>query len=136
MNTNNEVIRSEVDAEGFALLTIDYPGKTMNVIDQAFIDSLQAGVDRVKSDATIRGAIVTSGKDAFVAGADPVSYTHLDVYKRQALECRFTCSSRSIGEAAGAPRGSCKIASALPPLASASAMGMSATRAPPPRGPR
>jgi enoyl-CoA hydratase/carnithine racemase len=47
MNTNNEVIRSEVDADGIALLTIDYPGKTMNVIDQAFIDSLHAGIDRV-----------------------------------------------------------------------------------------
>ncbi|HRD85551.1 MAG TPA: 3-hydroxyacyl-CoA dehydrogenase NAD-binding domain-containing protein [Rubrivivax sp.] len=70
MNTNIEVIRCEVNAEGFALLTIDYPGKTMNVIDQAFMDSLQACIERVKSDAAIRGAIVTSGKDAFVAGAD------------------------------------------------------------------
>jgi len=70
MNATIEVIRCEVDAEGIALLTIDYPGKTMNVIDQAFIDSLQRGIDRVAGDAAIRGAIVTSGKEAFVAGAD------------------------------------------------------------------
>ncbi len=70
MNDKIEVIRCAVDAEGFALLTIDYPAKSMNVIDQAFIDSLQAGIDRVKGDPAIRGAIVTSGKDAFVAGAD------------------------------------------------------------------
>jgi len=70
MNATIDVIRCEVDAEGIALLTIDYPGKTMNVIDQAFIDSLQRGIDRVAGDAAIRGAIVTSGKEAFVAGAD------------------------------------------------------------------
>ncbi|MBL0087736.1 MAG: enoyl-CoA hydratase/isomerase family protein [Ideonella sp.] len=70
MTPNPEVIRCEVDAQGIALLTIDYPGKTMNVIDQAFIDSLNRCIDRVAGDAAIRGAIVTSGKDAFVAGAD------------------------------------------------------------------
>jgi len=70
MNSKLEVVRCEVDAQGIALLTIDYPGKSMNVIDQAFMDGLQAGIDRVREDAAIRGAIVTSGKDAFVAGAD------------------------------------------------------------------
>ena len=70
MNTRIEVVRCEIDADGIALLTIDYPGKTMNVIDQAFMDSLQACIDRVRDDAGIRGAVVTSGKEAFVAGAD------------------------------------------------------------------
>src|SRR5690606_656649 len=60
----------EVDADGIALLTIDYPGKSMNVIDQAFMDSLQHCIDRVRNDASIKGAIITSGKEAFVAGAD------------------------------------------------------------------
>ncbi len=73
MNTNSGVVRCEVDADGIALLTIDYPGKTMNVIDQAFMDSLQAGIDRVRDDAAIRGAVITSGKDAFVAGADLIA---------------------------------------------------------------
>jgi len=70
MNTKTEVVRCEVGADGIALLTIDYPNKSMNVIDQAFMDSLQACIDRVRDDAAIKGAIITSGKDAFVAGAD------------------------------------------------------------------
>ncbi len=70
MNTPLDVIRCEVDADGIALLTIDYPGKTMNVIDQAFIDCLHCCRERITADAAIKGAIVTSGKDAFVAGAD------------------------------------------------------------------
>jgi 3-hydroxyacyl-CoA dehydrogenase/enoyl-CoA hydratase/3-hydroxybutyryl-CoA epimerase len=45
----------------------------MNVIDQAFIDSLQAPASIGWWRLRIRGAIVTSGKDAFVAGADLVT---------------------------------------------------------------
>ena len=68
-----EVIRLSVDADGIATLVIDYPAKSMNVIDQAFLDSLDACTARVAGDAAIRGAIVTSGKAAFVAGADLVT---------------------------------------------------------------
>ena len=42
----------------------------MNVIDQAFLDSLHACVDRLVADPAVKGAIITSGKAAFVAGAD------------------------------------------------------------------
>lgn len=76
MSPNPSVIPVDVDADGIAVLTIDYPGKSMNVIDQAFLDSLNAAIDRVQSDAAIRGAIITSGKDAFVAGADLVTMEH------------------------------------------------------------
>lgn len=69
----HDIIRFEAGADGIATLTIDYPDKSMNVIDQAFMDSLSGGIDRVVADAAIRGAIVTSGKDAFVAGADLLS---------------------------------------------------------------
>ncbi|WP_345783874.1 enoyl-CoA hydratase-related protein, partial [Stenotrophomonas sp. YIM B06876] len=66
-------MRYTVDADGIALLTIDYPGKSMNVIDQAFMDSLSSCIDRVVADPAVKGAIVTSGKDAFVAGADLIA---------------------------------------------------------------
>ncbi|WP_213308489.1 3-hydroxyacyl-CoA dehydrogenase NAD-binding domain-containing protein [Paraburkholderia sacchari] len=65
-----DIIRYTVDGDGIATLTIDYPGKTMNVIDQAFMDSLSACIDRIAADDAVKGAILTSAKDAFVAGAD------------------------------------------------------------------
>lgn len=65
-----DIIRCTVDADGIATLTIDYPEKTMNVIDQAFMDSLSVCIERVAADPAVKGAIVTSDKDAFVAGAD------------------------------------------------------------------
>lgn len=65
-----DIVRYALDADGIVTLTIDYPQKTMNVIDQAFMDSLGQCIDRLAADPAVKGAIVTSGKDAFVAGAD------------------------------------------------------------------
>ena len=42
-----EIIRYAVDEDGIATLTLDYPGKTMNVIDLAFMDNLEACIARV-----------------------------------------------------------------------------------------
>ncbi|HMK80101.1 MAG TPA: enoyl-CoA hydratase-related protein, partial [Xanthobacteraceae bacterium] len=60
----------DVDADGIALITWDMPGKSMNVIDLALVDELEAVIDKVAADAAIKGAVITSGKEAFGAGAD------------------------------------------------------------------
>jgi 3-hydroxyacyl-CoA dehydrogenase/enoyl-CoA hydratase/3-hydroxybutyryl-CoA epimerase len=60
----------DVDADGIALITWDMPGKSMNVIDTSVMAELDALVDKVKDDANIKGAVVTSGKDTFGGGAD------------------------------------------------------------------
>src|SRR6476659_1052996 len=60
----------EVDADGIALITWDMPGKSMNVIDMSVVDEIEALVEKVASDAAIKGAVVTSGKDTFGGGAD------------------------------------------------------------------
>ena len=87
---NTEVIRLAVDADGIVTLTIDYPGKSMNVIDQAFMDSLGRCIDRVAADPAIRGAIITSGKEAFVAGADLVTMeNNLDATADDPVEALF-----------------------------------------------
>jgi 3-hydroxyacyl-CoA dehydrogenase/enoyl-CoA hydratase/3-hydroxybutyryl-CoA epimerase len=60
----------DVDADGTALVTWDMPGRTMNVIDLGVIAELSAIVEKIASDAAIKGAVITSGKDTFCAGAD------------------------------------------------------------------
>ena len=60
----------DVDADGIALITWDMPGRSMNVIDQQVMAELDAIVDKVMTDGAIKGAVVTSGKDTFCAGAD------------------------------------------------------------------
>ncbi len=66
----NQIFQLTVDADGIATLLIDKKDSTMNTIDQAFIDELTESIDRISSDAAIKGVILTSGKEAFLAGAD------------------------------------------------------------------
>ena len=66
----SKTIRIEVDAEGVALLTIDIPGKPVNVITPEFQADLAAAVERIATDTAITGAILTSARRDFMAGAD------------------------------------------------------------------
>ncbi|WP_321396562.1 3-hydroxyacyl-CoA dehydrogenase NAD-binding domain-containing protein [Emcibacter sp.] len=64
-------IKYEVDADGIALLAIDVPGKSMNVITQDFMSDLEGLIGKISSDDNVKGAVITSAKPAgFVAGAD------------------------------------------------------------------
>jgi len=60
----------DVDSDGIALVTWDMPKRSMNVIDEATIEELAAIAARVAEDGAIKGAVVTSAKDTFSAGAD------------------------------------------------------------------
>lgn len=60
----------DVDADGIAVVTWDMPGRSMNVIDLSVIEELGGIVETIAGDVAIKGAVVTSGKDTFCAGAD------------------------------------------------------------------
>src|SRR6516225_8215971 len=60
----------DIDADGIALVTWNMPGRSMNVIDAKVMEELEAIVEKVTSDAAIKGAVVTSGKDTFCGGAE------------------------------------------------------------------
>jgi 3-hydroxyacyl-CoA dehydrogenase/enoyl-CoA hydratase/3-hydroxybutyryl-CoA epimerase len=59
-----------VDADGIALITMDSPGRSMNVLGPEVEAELAAIVEQVVTDVGIRGAIITSGKPSFLAGYD------------------------------------------------------------------
>jgi 3-hydroxyacyl-CoA dehydrogenase/enoyl-CoA hydratase/3-hydroxybutyryl-CoA epimerase len=63
-------IRYSVDADGVALLTIDVADRPMNVLTPGFVAELGECIDKVAGDAAVRGAVVSSGKSSFMAGAD------------------------------------------------------------------
>ena len=65
-----QALRFSVDADGIALVTLDRQDKTMNTIDLVLINELAGAIARIREDASIKGAVITSGKDAFLAGAD------------------------------------------------------------------
>ena len=62
--------RFETDSDGIALLTWDMPGRSMNVITPEVIGEIEAIVDHVASEASIKGCVITSSKDNFSGGAD------------------------------------------------------------------
>src|SRR5262249_53410232 len=84
----------DTDASGVALVTWDAPGRSMNVIDPKVIEELGDIVEKVASDPAIKGAVITSGKEAFCAGAD---LTLLEVFSRS-----FADMARARGEEAAA----------------------------------
>ena len=63
-------IRFSVDGDGIALLTIDVTDRPMNVLTPAFQSDLAEYVDRIATDGGIRGAVIASAKQSFMAGAD------------------------------------------------------------------
>jgi 3-hydroxyacyl-CoA dehydrogenase/enoyl-CoA hydratase/3-hydroxybutyryl-CoA epimerase len=63
-------IQTELDADGILLASIDMPGRAMNVFSRDMMDSLERLVIRSESDASIKAVVLTSGKSAFLAGAD------------------------------------------------------------------
>jgi 3-hydroxyacyl-CoA dehydrogenase/enoyl-CoA hydratase/3-hydroxybutyryl-CoA epimerase len=81
----------DIDADGIALVTWNMPGRSMNVIDAKVMEELAAIVERVATDGAVKGAVLTSGKDAFCAGADLTmletqSRTFADLKKSQGEE--------------------------------------------------
>jgi len=64
-------ITTEIDGDGIALLTIDVPNQSMNVITPDFFADLDEAVTRIASDEAVKGAVICSGKaSGFMAGMD------------------------------------------------------------------
>lgn len=59
-----------VDDKGVAVIEIDLPDASMNVLNEALLGEFSEAVDRVITDDAIVGAVITSGKKDFLAGAD------------------------------------------------------------------
>ncbi len=66
----SETIKYQLDDDGIAILTIDIADRSMNVLTPEFMADLDAAIDRVAADDGVKGAIVTSAKSSFIAGAD------------------------------------------------------------------
>jgi 3-hydroxyacyl-CoA dehydrogenase / enoyl-CoA hydratase / 3-hydroxybutyryl-CoA epimerase len=60
----------DIGTDSVALVTWDMPGRSMNVIDPKVTEELSAIVEQTATDAAVKGVVITSGKDAFCAGAD------------------------------------------------------------------
>ncbi len=65
-----KAIDFKIDADGIAVLTVDVKDKPMNVITPEFMEDIAEAAERISTDGKVKGAVVTSGKSSFMAGAD------------------------------------------------------------------
>ena len=66
----NKTIQYTVDQDGIALLTIDLPGKPVNVLMPELMADLAELTRRAAEDEAVKGMVLTSAKKSFIAGAD------------------------------------------------------------------
>ncbi len=64
------MIDYEVDGQGFATLTWNMPGRSMNVLNEASLEAFTAALRRAVADDGVTGIVLTSAKRVFLAGAD------------------------------------------------------------------
>ena len=64
------MINYNVDSDGIATITWDMPGRSMNVLNEASMTAYAGALESAMKDDKVKGIIVTSGKDSFIAGAD------------------------------------------------------------------
>ena len=69
--TDHNIIYWDQDSDGIVVLTINDPNQGANTMNDAYIASMKATVDRLVAEKdSITGAVITSGKKTFFAGGD------------------------------------------------------------------
>ncbi|CAM3093679.1 3-hydroxyacyl-CoA dehydrogenase NAD-binding domain-containing protein [Prescottella defluvii] len=69
--SDQNIINWEQDADGIVVLTIDDPNQGANTMNDRYISSMKATVDRLYAEKdSITGVVLTSGKKTFFAGGD------------------------------------------------------------------
>ncbi|HEY5654333.1 MAG TPA: enoyl-CoA hydratase-related protein, partial [Woeseiaceae bacterium] len=81
-----ETIDYKVNDDGVAILTIDLKDRSMNVLTPEFVRDLHECVEKVAADDNVKGAVLTSGKSSFVAGADLMSVVNTYASGKTAAE--------------------------------------------------
>ena len=69
--TKDTIFNVELGDDGIVVVTIDLPGETQNVLKPEFAEEIQDIIAPLDADSSIKGMIITSGKEgSFIAGAD------------------------------------------------------------------
>lgn len=69
-STTSPAFTLAIDADGIGLVTIDMPGRAMNVLNETLTTPFAELVTRLETDAALKGLVITSGKSTFIVGAD------------------------------------------------------------------
>jgi 3-hydroxyacyl-CoA dehydrogenase/enoyl-CoA hydratase/3-hydroxybutyryl-CoA epimerase len=84
------MINYNVDSDGIATITWDMPNRAMNVLNEASMTAYAGALETALKDDKVKGIIVTSGKDSFIAGADLEMILSLDTSDASKLMEQFS----------------------------------------------
>ena len=84
------MINYNVDTDGIATITWDMPNRTMNVLNEASMTAYAGALETAMKDAKVKGIIITSAKEAFIAGADLEMILGLDTSDASKLMEQFS----------------------------------------------
>lgn len=63
--------------DGIVELKFDLQGESVNKFNRLALTELREAVDAIAADSSVRGVLLTSGKDVFVVGADITEFTKM-----------------------------------------------------------
>lgn len=86
-----QTIDLRIDKDGVAILTVDVKDRPMNVMTPEFIADVAEAAEKIAGDVKVRGAVITSGKDSFMAGADLKELVGIVASGRDASEVYAWC---------------------------------------------
>ena len=66
----NDALTVADDADGIRTITLDLKGSAMNTLGAALTMPLEAALRAAMADDAVKGIVLTSAKDSFVAGGD------------------------------------------------------------------
>src|SRR6476646_7257276 len=70
-STTDTAVRYDKDADGIVTLTLDDPTASANTMNDLYVESMAAAVDRLYDEVdAVTGVVVTSAKKTFFAGAN------------------------------------------------------------------
>ncbi|WP_428683354.1 3-hydroxyacyl-CoA dehydrogenase NAD-binding domain-containing protein [Reyranella sp.] len=84
------MINYNVDSDGIATITWDMPNRAMNVLNEASMTAYAGALKSALKDEKVKGIIITSGKDSFIAGADLEMILGLDTSDASKLMEQFS----------------------------------------------
>ncbi len=99
-------IAIENGADGVAILTLNNADESMNVVSDDWLGEMNAAIAQLRDDAGVSGVVITSGKKAFMAGADlkalVSSYGRLTIHQAYEFSQKATAMHRAL-ETMGKP---------------------------------
>jgi len=87
-------IRTQWLDERFVELCFDREGSVINKFDAATLQELQAATESIAAAADVRGVLITSAKDGFIAGADITGFPALFASSTGAIQAVFADANK------------------------------------------